>query len=90
MDYVKNLSSFLLAGSKHSQYLRIQQSEYVGFPYAGWWEEREGKGRRKIHSSPSPLHKGSRVEFPMLAGRQRDREKGKEKNCPLRDRKISS
>jgi hypothetical protein len=28
----------------HSQYLRIQSSgEYVGFFYAGWQREREGK-----------------------------------------------
>jgi hypothetical protein len=23
----------------------IQPTEYIGFPYAGWWKEREGKGR---------------------------------------------
>jgi hypothetical protein len=34
---------FRLTGSKHSQYLRIQPSEYVGFPYAGWWRKREGR-----------------------------------------------
>jgi hypothetical protein len=45
---------FRSAGSKHSQYLRIQPSEHAGFPYAGW--EREGKGmgnlpfKRKNHS----------------------------------------
>jgi hypothetical protein len=33
-----------------SQYLRIQPSEYVDFPYAGWWKEREGKRRERFHS----------------------------------------
>jgi hypothetical protein len=39
-------SSFVrLAGSKCSQYLRIQPSgEYIGFPYAAG-EERKGKGK---------------------------------------------
>jgi hypothetical protein len=32
---------FRLTGSKHSQYLRKQPSKYVGFPYAGWWREKE-------------------------------------------------
>jgi hypothetical protein len=32
---------FSLPVSKHSQYLKIQPSEYVGFPYG----KREGKGR---------------------------------------------
>jgi hypothetical protein len=26
--------------------VNIQPSEYVGFLYAGWWKEREGKERR--------------------------------------------
>jgi hypothetical protein len=34
-------------------HLSIQPNEYVGFPYAGWWKEGEGKGRERIHS---PLH----------------------------------
>jgi hypothetical protein len=42
-----------LAGSKHSQYLKIQPREYVGFPFAGWWKEGEGKEKGEIHS---PLH----------------------------------
>jgi hypothetical protein len=55
MGYVENLSSyFWLAVSKHSQYLRIQPSEHVGFPSDGWWKEREGKGRREIHSTLHP------------------------------------
>jgi hypothetical protein len=28
-------------GSKSSQYLRIESSEHVGFPHAGWWRKRE-------------------------------------------------
>jgi hypothetical protein len=49
MGYVENLSSyFWLAVSKHSQYLRIQPNECIDFPYAGWWKEKEGKGRGKI------------------------------------------
>jgi hypothetical protein len=39
---------FWLAGSKHSQYLGIQPSEYAGFPYASWWKEREGNKRKKV------------------------------------------
>jgi hypothetical protein len=34
-----------------SQYLRMQPSEYVeyvGFPYDGWWREREEKEKRKV------------------------------------------
>jgi hypothetical protein len=52
MGFVENL--FLLfwgAGSKYKHYLRIEPSEYVGFPYAGWWKEREGKGRGRISLS---------------------------------------
>jgi hypothetical protein len=37
---------FRLAGSKHYLYLRIHPSEYVGFPYAGWWRER-GNGKEE-------------------------------------------
>jgi hypothetical protein len=32
---------FRLMGSKSSQYLRIESSEHVGFPHAGWWRKRE-------------------------------------------------
>jgi hypothetical protein len=42
--------------------VKIQTSEYVGFPYTGWWKEREGKGRKKsilLRVIPPPLHKGS-------------------------------
>jgi hypothetical protein len=46
----------LVSRSKHSQYLRIEPSEYVGFLYAGWWKDRDGKGREK---TVSPLHEGS-------------------------------
>jgi hypothetical protein len=35
-----------------SQYLRIQPSEYVGFPYVDWWKER-GKGRGKSIHPPT-------------------------------------
>jgi hypothetical protein len=28
----------------------IANGKYVGFPYAGWWKEREEKGRGKICS----------------------------------------
>jgi hypothetical protein len=39
-------SFFRIPGSKHSQYLRIQSSEYVDFPMLTDGErEREGKGR---------------------------------------------
>jgi hypothetical protein len=47
---------FLLAGSKHSQYLRTQPSDYVGFPYGGWWREREERERGRGESiHPSTL-----------------------------------
>jgi hypothetical protein len=36
---------FRVAGSKYSQYLRIQPSAYVGLLYAGWWR---GKGKREF------------------------------------------
>jgi hypothetical protein len=41
-----SLFFFWLAGSKHSQYLRIEPSEYVGFPYADWWRDMEREGRK--------------------------------------------
>jgi hypothetical protein len=50
-----------------SQHLRIQPSEYAGFPMlAGGKRERE-RGEENPFTLP-PLHEGSRMEFPMLAG----------------------
>jgi hypothetical protein len=41
---------------------------------------REGKGENPF--SLPPLHEGSWLEFPMLAGREWERGKGKEESCP--------
>jgi hypothetical protein len=73
MGNVESLSSFLLAGSKHFQYLWVQPSEYVDFPYAGWWKER---GKEENPFTPSPLHKGILCWLV-----EKEIGKGKEKSC---------
>jgi hypothetical protein len=60
----------LLAGSKHSQYLRIWPIEYLASPVlAGGNRKRE---RGKIHSPLYPLPEGFSMEFPMLACREKE------------------
>jgi hypothetical protein len=57
---VKHLHFFRLAGLKTFQYLRIQPSDYVGFPYADLWKQRQSKRERERKKERERERKGRR------------------------------
>jgi hypothetical protein len=71
-----------------SQHLRTHPREYVGFPYAGWWKEGEGKERGRIHS---PLHPCTRApEWNFLCWLVTEREERGGGQLPFGERKMTT
>jgi hypothetical protein len=68
---------FWLTGSKHLLTLKDTAKWIFWLSLCCWVESERRKGKRENPFIPPPLHKGSWMEFPMLAGGEWKRWKGR-------------